>query len=215
MTDETEGTPMPGAPVGAFDHGIEIRSAGVADVDVKQRLIDVIAVPYEQLATVMVKGRLWKEQFLRGAWDGIEKRSGAVRVNREHMIGDTVGKVVEFDPHHRAGLLARVKIAKTPRGDDTLELADDDMLSASVGYGAKPSDVLLDQRNGIRSVKRAILHHLAMVEDPAYEGAKVLEVRDLGLSSHKPELDSAAATPLLDGLMSDPVIRRALGLPDA
>jgi phage head maturation protease len=201
------------APVGAFDYGIEIRSAGVAGVDVRQRLIDVIAVPYEQLATVMVRGKLWQEQFLRGAWDGIEKRNGAVRVNREHLIGDTVGKVVHFDPRYPAGLLARVKIAKTLRGDDTLELADDDMLSASVGYGAKPSDVLLDQRNGIRSVKRAILHHLAMVEDPAYEGAKVLEVRDNGLQ-HRPELDSAA-TPILDGLLTDPVIRRALGLSEA
>lgn len=201
------------SPVGAFDHGIEIRSAGLADVNVKQRLIDVIAAPYDQLATVMVRGKLWQEQFLRGAWDGIEKRSGAVRVNREHLIGDTVGKVVHFDPNHPDGLLARVKIATTSRGDDTLELADEDMLSASVGYGAKPSDVLHDRRNGIRSVKRAILHHLAMVEDPAYEGARVLEVRDHGLQL-QPELDPAA-TPILDGLMTDPVIRRALGLTDA
>ena len=204
----------PTGPVGAFDYGIEIRSAGVADVNVKQRLIDVIAAPYEQFASVMVRGKLWKEQFMRGAWDGIEKRAGAVRVNREHMVGDTVGKVVHFDPSHPDGLLARVKIANTTRGDDTLELADEDMLSASVGYGAKPSDLLLDQRNGIRLVKRAILHHLAMVEDPAYTGAKVLEVRDSGLLLHQPELDSAA-TPLLDGLMTDPVIRKALGLPGA
>lgn len=200
---------------GAFDHGIQIRSAvEVSAVDVRERLIDVIAAPYEQLASVMVRGEPWREQFLRGAWDGIENRAGKVRVNREHMVGDTVGKVVYFDPNHRDGLLARVKIAKTPRGDDTLELADDDMLSASVGYGAKPSDVTHDRRNGIRSVKRAILHHLAMVEDPAYEGARVLEVRD-GVSLLQPAELAPKVTPLLDGLMSDPVIRKALGLPDA
>lgn len=202
-------------PVGAFDYGIELRSAGLADVNVKQRLIDIIAAPYEVLANVMWRGKLWQEQFLRGAWDGIEKRSGSVRVNREHLIGDTVGKVVHFDPKHPEGLLARVKIANTARGDDTLELADDDMLSASVGYGAKPSDVLLDRRNGIRSVQRAILHHLAMVEDPTWEQAKVLQVRAGGLKL-LPELDSAPReTPLLDGFMTDPVIRRAMGLPDA
>jgi hypothetical protein len=173
------------------------RLQGDAPTNVKQRLIAVDALMGgdEEL------GRL------------SEKRSGAVRVNREHLIGDTVGKVVHFDPNHPDGLLARVKIATTSRGDDTLELADEDMLSASVGYGAKPSDVLHDRRNGIRSVKRAILHHLAMVEDPAYEGARVLEVRDHGLQL-QPELDPAA-TPILDGLMTDPVIRRALGLTDA
>lgn len=206
-------TETPTRAVGAFDYGIEIRSAGLADVNVKQRLIDVIAAPYETLAAVLWRGKIWQEQFLRSAWDGIERRSGAVRVNREHVRGDTVGKIVHFDPNHPEGLLARVKVASTTRGDDTLELADDDMLSASVGYGAKPSDVLLDHRNGIRSVKRAILHHLAMVEDPTWEGAKVLEVRDRGLQL-MPELDSAA-TPNLDGLMTDPVVRKALGLSDA
>ena len=39
--------------------------------------------------------------FVRGAFDGIESHAGRIRVNREHMMGDTVGKVVAVRERHR------------------------------------------------------------------------------------------------------------------
>ena len=44
------------------------------------------------------RGEMWRESFERGAFDGIEDHAGRVRVNREHVKGDTVGKVVDVRP---------------------------------------------------------------------------------------------------------------------
>lgn len=158
---------------------IYTREATLTDIDDKLRLVDLIAVPWEQETEVMHQGDVWREVFRRGAFDGIEGHAGRVRVNREHRRGDTVGKVVQFDEDDERGLLARVRIAKTDRGDETLALAEEDMISASVGYFIKSNrDRVMDRRKQLITVKRAFLDHLAMVESPAYAGASVLAVRE-------------------------------------
>jgi HK97 family phage prohead protease len=184
---------------------IILRNSTLTDVDTKQRLIDLIAVPYEQETDVLWRGELWREVFDRAAFTGIEDHAGRVRVNREHVRGDTVGKVVAFDASHPDGLLARVKIAQTSRGDETLALAEEDMISASVGYRVKtPSDVALNRRTKVRRVLKGFLDHLAMVESPAYVGAQVLAVREesSGLTVAESPLPP---TPMLDELRDDPV----------
>lgn len=183
------------------------RSDGVfADVDARQRIIDVIAVPWNQEARVFWRGEFWTEMFTRGAFNSTSNLAGKIRVNREHRKGDTVGKVIEFDPNHERGLFARVKVVHGPKGDELLHLAQEDMVSASIGYiTRKPSDVLLDKSTKTRRVKEAFLDHIAMVEDPAYVGAEVLGVRERDL------LNGATgaplpATPLLDEVLRDPII---------
>jgi phage head maturation protease len=180
--------------------------ASLADVDVKQRIIDLIAVPWNQVAMVPWRGEMWAEMFRRGAFDGIEDHAGRIRVNRQHIEGDTVGKVIELEPSAGVGMLGRVRIAKTLRGDETLQLAEEDMLSPSIGYYVKlPSDVNVDKRNKTREVMRAFLQHLSLVETPAYEGAQVLAVREApsGLTVAETPLP---ATPALDAAMHDPVL---------
>lgn len=187
------------------DFEILVRNDSViADVNQRQRLIDLIAVPWDQEAEVPWRGELWRESFQRGAFDGIQEHAGRIRVNREHVKGDTVGRCVSLDPKHSEGLLARLKIAATPRGDDTLELAADDMVSASLGYFTKePADVSLNRRTLVRRVTRAFLDHLAMVESPAYVGARVLAVREdqSGLAAVEEPLYAA---PALDDAMNNP-----------
>jgi phage head maturation protease len=180
--------------------------ASLADVDVKQRIIDLIAVPWNQVAMVPWRGEMWAEMFRRGAFDGLEDHAGRIRVNRQHIEGDTVGKVIELEPSAGVGMLGRVRIAKTLRGDETLQLAEEDMLSPSIGYYVKlPSDVNVDKRNKTREVMRAFLQHLSLVETPAYEGAQVLAVREApsGLTVAETPLP---ATPALDAAMHDPVL---------
>jgi HK97 family phage prohead protease len=175
------------------------------DVDFRQRIIDVIAVPYEQEAEIAWRGETWREVFLRSAFNGIENHAGRVPVNREHVVGDTVGKVVRLDPYDDRGLLASVKIARTPRGDDTLQLASEGMLGASVGYFVKRgSDVETNRRLMLRRVKRAFLQHLAMTESPAYVGAETVSVRE-GLSA-QPAAGKPLLTPVLDEFLSDDVL---------
>jgi HK97 family phage prohead protease len=186
------------------DETVEIRSSSITSVDTRQRIIDLIAVPWNQEADVLWRGEEWKEVFVPGAFDGIETHAGRIRVNREHLMGDTVGKVIQFE-NAADGLRAQVKIAETTRGDDTLALADEDMISASVGYRVKkPSDVQLNRRNKMRRVVRAFIDHLAMVEAPAYAGARVLAVRaePSGLEVAEP----LPLTPALDEAMNSEVL---------
>lgn len=152
---------------------IETRNAGPAAVD--NRVITVVAVPYEQPTQVLYRSQLWTEVFTRGAFTGIELQAGRIRVNRDHDKSRTVGKVIAFrdDP---AGLIAEIRIARTPLGDETLALAAEDMLSASVGFGVPAGGAQLDTRNRTRRITRAVLDHLSLVESPAYENASVVGV---------------------------------------
>jgi len=194
---------------------IEIRSAPaaeVADVNMKERIITLIAVPYEQPAQIHYRGEPWEEVFSRSAFDGIQKRPQRVRVNREHTRGDTVGKAVTFYPERPEGLVADLKIAKTLRGDETLALAEDDCLSSSIGFSVLPSNQVLDRQNMRRRINRAWLDHISLVEDPAYVGADVLAVRDAASAAEADLITARVPTPVLDDFMADPIIRRALGL---
>lgn len=181
----------------------------IADVNQRLRLIDLVVVPWDQEAEIPWHGEIWRETFQRGAFDGIQDHAGRIRVNREHVKGDTVGRAVSLDPAALEGLLARLKIAATPRGDDTLELAADDMLSASAGfYNKAPADVAVNRRQMTRRVLRAFLDHIAMVEAPAYAGARVLAVREeqSGLTAVETPLYAA---PALDEAINDPVFQWA------
>ena len=177
-----------------------------ADIDFKHRMIELIAVPWEKEARVFWRGDFWTEVFERGAFDGVESRAGQVRANREHRKGDTVGKVVHFDPGDERGLFVRLKVVKGPKGDELLYLAEEDMVSASIGYRAnKGSDTLLDKQNMTRRVRNAFLDHLGMVEDPAFKEARVLAVREDEASEMAAD-GPLPETPVLDKMLSDPII---------
>jgi HK97 family phage prohead protease len=179
------------------------------DVDFKQRTIDIIAVPWDQEAEISWRGEPWREVFQRGAFDGIENHAGRVPVRREHTRGSTVGRVVKLNPHDERGLIASLKVARTPLGDETLQLASEDMLGASVGYYVKRgSDVDMNRRTMLRRVKRAFLDHLAMTDTPAYVGAMPLAVRE------RPSIEPTAGrlavdTPELDAFLNDDVLKWA------
>lgn len=167
----------------------------VIDVDRAERLVEIIAAPYNQPATVEFQGHAWREYFERGAWDSLRGRDpGRVRVNREHNNADLVGACEKFDTADPRGLIATIRVAATRRGDETLQLAHERMLSASVGFSIAAGGEILDHHQRVRRVTRALLHHLALVAEPAYTGTDVLRVR------------SATATPNLDRLRRDPVL---------
>ncbi|HEY3484322.1 MAG TPA: hypothetical protein VGK49_03010 [Ilumatobacteraceae bacterium] len=160
---------------------VELRSASIAEVRFPERMITVLAVPYETPTDkVLYRGRQYRETFARGAFAGVEERNGRVRVNREHRKGNTVGKVAVFHPDAREGLVADLKIVASDYGDETLALAAEDMISPSVRFAVKRgSDQELNNRSDppTRYVRRAFVDHLGLVEDPAYDGADVLSVR--------------------------------------
>lgn len=199
MTAELEASPaveeLPHAPV-------ELRTSQVASVNFAQRIIEFIAVPYGQSAPVEYRGEVWQEEFLPGSFDGLEKRPNRVKANRDHDKRRTVGKVVNFWPSRVEGLVGAARIAKTDLGDETLALADDECLGASVGFAARGRDQEFDRPTMRRRIKRAFMDHLAFVPDPAYTGAGILAVRSAIEPAPAAALPPAAATPALDELVA-------------
>jgi HK97 family phage prohead protease len=168
------------------------RAAEVVDVSYPDRVIKLVVIPYEQPTAVQWQGRTVTETIVRGAFNGIERRANRVRVNREHERMQTVGRAVTFHPGGEQGLLADIKISRTPLGDETLELAADGCLGASAGFLPMKSGMQWQNRDSYQ-ITRAFLKHIAMTSEPAYEGAEVLEVR-----SAVPAAAVVSATPNLD-----------------
>jgi HK97 family phage prohead protease len=187
---------------------VEFReAAAVESVDFAQRIVKLIAVPYGEPAPVMYRGEPWSEIMERGAFDGLEKRPNRIRANRDHDRSRTVGKALRFWPDDQRGLIAEIRIGQTLLGDETLSLAAEDMLSASIGFAVRPADQRLDRATKTRHIRTAFLDHISFVEAPAYDGARVLAVRhgetesEAGMAIPK--------TPRLDQFANDEVLRWA------
>lgn len=185
---------------------VEFRSATVADINFAQRIIELIAVPYDKPGLAPWRGEVWEERFMRGSFDGIEKRPGRVKANRDHDLTRLVGKAVKFWPAREEGLVSAIKISQTVLGDETLALAADEVLSPSIGFAALGRDHVLDRRAMTRHINRAFLDHIALVPDPAYQDAKVVSVRDSSITG-----DAALpplVTPTLDEFRSDEFLQQ-------
>jgi HK97 family phage prohead protease len=160
---------------------VEFRNAVVADVDLQQRIVEVVAVPYNEETVVeypLRSGRTVIESVLPGAFEGIDTRPNRVTVNREHDYGKTIGITRALHPSRSEGLIAELRISPGPSGDDALGLAADGALGASVGMAVRPSDQRWSENRSRRHIVRAFLDHIALVAVPAYAGAMVLAVRD-------------------------------------
>jgi len=191
---------------------IEHRTASIADTNESQRLVTVVVTPYEEPATVMWRDELWNELFERGAWDRLaHTHPGRIRANRGHDKNRTCGKAMKFFPSRQEGLVAEVRMAQTALGDETLQLCVEDNISVSAGFGALPSDQVIDRSNRTRRIKSAYMDHISFVEDPAYTGARVLEVRENEIVIPDDQANRIfSGTPLLDEFMNDPTFMQLL-----
>lgn len=159
---------------------IELRAAQVVEVRYPERLIDIVAMPYEQVALVeypVGSGRMIREICTRGAFDGVQRRANRVKVNRDHDLTRTVGRCRALFPSRSEGLVAEMKIASTPLGDETLALAEDGVLDASAGFLPFPGGEQWLETRSLRRLNKCWLGHIALVPDPAYEGANMLALR--------------------------------------
>lgn len=171
----------------------EFRSAVIDDVAFGKREITLIAVPYNEEAVVSYRGSVMREKFVPGSFDGIESRSKHVTVNRDHSPERAVGIAKTFDTRSERGLISTLKLSDTPLGNESLQLAADGVLKASVSFSVRSQDHSI--RDGLRSVYRAFLHHIALTPEPAYAGAEVLDVRtgEPLAEEPTPNLDLAAS----------------------
>src|SRR4029079_9133925 len=101
-------------------------------------------------------------------------QTNTIRLNRDHQPEKVVGKAVEFDTGRGDGLVATFRVARTRDGDEALELANDDLVDCSVGFGVVRESW---PQHDLRRVHEGWLDHVALTAAPAYRAAKVLDVR--------------------------------------
>lgn len=177
---------------------LEHRSAQTLEVRAPERVIEIVVAPYEEPTPVLRRDGWIVETIARGAYDGIEHRARRVKVNRDHDLGKTVGRAVALHPSRQVGLVAELRISETPLGDESLALASDGALDASAGF--RPIAETWSRDRTERRVERAWLGHIALVPDPAYEGANVLDVRSDSLAQMLTQ--EVSATPRLDAVLA-------------
>ena len=166
------------------------------NIDFKQRTIELVAMPYDTDGVALVHGRPVVESCAPGAFDGCERRANRLKVNRDHDYGRTVGRATALHPSRLEGLVAELHIARTALGDETLGLAADEALEASVGFAVmRGGEQWLEQRSR-RRLTRCFLDHIALVPEGAYEG-RVLSVR----AAEPLEPLERVATPNLDEVL--------------
>ena len=185
-------SPKPRAP-------IELRTVTVDDVRFPERIIDLVAVPYDQWAPVEYQGRIIEEQFAPGAFGHVGNRASKFLVNLEHDPDRVVGRVVKLDPDSPDGLRTEIFVRRGPDFDQVLDDAADGMLDGSVGFGAYPENQEWPRKDRRRIVK-AFLDHIALTFTPAYRGANVVAVRSQLPSTMTA---TATATPNLDRVLAE------------
>jgi HK97 family phage prohead protease len=182
---------------------IELRTVTFSEINHPERIIDLIAVPYNEWAAVQLEDRMIQESFAPGAFGAVRNRADRARfqVNIEHDPERWVGRVVGLEPDHPDGLRAELRIRRTPEGDQVLVDAEDGMYAASVGFGVYPRDqewVAKDRRR----ITKAYLDHIALTPTPAYAGAGVISVRN----------EPRSSTPRLDRVLAELAQREYPGL---
>lgn len=171
---------------------VELRSVPIVAADLEQRIIELIAVPYDEWTQVEYQGRMIEESFAPGAFGKVADRIARDRpqVYMEHDREEWLGRVLAVFPDDPAGLRAELKLRSNQR--QTLEDAADGMLAASVGFAVKPDRQEWEGRSR-RRIREAFLDHIALCRQPAYAGAVVLNVRSSSSGSATPNLDQVLA----------------------
>ena len=166
--------------------------------DVRERIIDLLAVPYDDWTPVDHHGQMIEESFAPGAFGSIRTRLKRSRweVNLDHDRTRYVGRVLDLDPDDPAGLRSELLIRRGPEGDQVLDDAADGHLCGSVGFACHPEDQQWETKSRRRIVK-AFLDHIALTFNPAYRGAQVLAVR------HDIPAPPRTPTPNLDRIMAE------------
>ena len=169
------------------------RAAVSTEVRYAERIITALAVPYDTPSEVTDSYGHYIERIARGAFGDVERRTERVKVLRDHDVQRAVGRAVQLDSKSERGLLAQLRIARTPLGDESLALADDGVLDLSIC--ARPLQGGDRWNSDASEVVRSSLwlEEISLVPLPAYDDARVLAVR----SAAEPE---AVGTPNLDSV---------------
>lgn len=144
------------------------------------RTLEGLCVPYNQpadVADITPQGvRAYREMFVKGAFQRAVKAPFRVWLNFEHNEGfnNVLGSGVEFEERDD-GLYGKLKIDEGPEGDKALRMYRQKILeSLSVEFKPMTRDKKID---GVVVRDNVHLNAVALCRQGAYDGAKVLAVR--------------------------------------
>jgi Escherichia/Staphylococcus phage prohead protease len=154
----------------------QILAMEIRSVDVEHRTLVGRCIPYDETSYLVPDPR--GERVLRGAFSKSisEKRAAASRVflyrnhDRDHAIGHALDFVDAAD-----GLLGTFEIRASTMGDEALEEVRTGYLPAlSAGFRT-----IRERRakDGAREIVEAALVEVSLLSTPAYQNARVLELR--------------------------------------
>ena len=157
------------------------RRAWRADLaaDTEGRVISGVAVPWDSPTMIAERGRVFEERFAPGAFDdSIAKRGDRIPILLMHDDRALpVGKAVGFK-NDRNGQVLEARISDTTDGNDALTLVRDGVLSGlSVGFSVPEGGDSWSADYTQRTVNRATLHEVSIVNFPAYDDARISSVR--------------------------------------
>ena len=154
--------------------GAEYRYADIDDRD--GRTILGTVVRYGDVSTANATGMM--EVFEVGAFGDVSEIDTTLNIqhDRRKLIGRTQGGGLEFtDSKER--LLVAATVPETRDGDDALLMVEKGLLRGfSVEYRARQERFL----NAARSIQKARLPGLALVDRPAYDDSVIAEIRQTG-----------------------------------
>lgn len=138
----------------------------VFDIDRGRRTIDVLAIPYGDVAD---NGN-GKWTFSQGVvrWP---TQVGRVKVLMGHDRATAVGVVTALDDT-RDALYARLRISRGTQGDEALTLAEDGVYDG-VSVGLWHTEIGAQSRDGVYVVKRADLAEISLTPFPSFDRARI------------------------------------------
>ena len=153
--------------------GLEIRSVEVRSVDTDTRTITGLAVPYGQVTNIGG----YSERFEKGAFG--EANDVKLFYGHSEPIG-----LVTNGADTDEGYIIEARISETERGNEVYTLMKDGVLNRfSVGF--LPVEHRMEKDVVVRT--KAELKEVSVVAFPAYEGAKVSEVREASEENNEKE----------------------------
>jgi HK97 family phage prohead protease len=145
---------------------LEIRELDIRSVDSERRIVSGIAVPYNQVANI----GYYNERFAPNSVTMADN----VQLFWRHQ--EPIGKILSSRSTDE-GFEITAYISKTARGDEAYTLVRDGVINKfSVGFQS-----IEDEEAGDNTIvrKKVLLREVSLVPLPAYEGANVLNVREL------------------------------------
>lgn len=143
-------------------------------ISTEERTVEGIAVPWGEVSYLTPDPG--GERFQPGAFTkSLRERVTGLKLFRAHDHSVAVGKALKLDARHPDGLWSSWQLFRTPAGDAALlEIAEGALDCFSVGFRPVKHRRADD---GVRDVLEAELHEVSIAPIGAFQGARVLAVR--------------------------------------